>query len=116
MDGIVSIIIAVITTVGVLGAAYLGGRRYRGEGSVVPSPNEAALRMVADTAKAEAEIWKNKYEAVIEECARSTAISNRKIELLQHDADECERKLNALYAELRTTGHVQDRRSEPRED
>lgn len=116
MDGIVSIVIAVITTVGVLGAAYLGGRRVKNDGLVVPSPNEAALRLVADTAKAEAEIWKHKYEAEIEEHARAEAISDRKIELLQHDKDECQRQLNALYAELNATGRVQDRRTTPRED
>lgn len=116
MDGIASIIIAVITTAGTIAVAYIAARRVKNDGTVVPSPNEASLRLVADTHKAEAEIWRGKYEEAVADRARADAIHERKVELLQHDKDECERQLSNLYSELRATGRVQDRRATPRED
>ena len=99
-----AVIVALLGTIGVIGAAYLAARSGK-IGGLSKIESAASWKEQYELEHAKAEAWKEKYEAEAE---------RRKF--AQQEADACDRRLNAVYAELRRTGQLADRRRAPRED
>lgn len=97
------VIVAVITTAGTIFGISFGARRLRalGLGDAQVQVN-ATLRELADTERAKALIWQQKYA---DEVAAHDA-TKRKLELAQHDGDVAERRLDQAYEDLRKTGRT----------
>lgn len=111
--GWASIVVAIVTTVGVIGGAYIAGLRNKSS-TLTASPNETKLKELLDIKDVESDLWKEKYEEEIATGARQKAIYERKLEYLQLEIDECERKLSNVYSQLRAGGKIEDRRQLPR--
>ncbi len=99
-----SVIVALLGTIGVIGAAYLAARSGK-IGGLSKVESAASWKEQYELQHAKAEEWKAKYE---------DEVTKRKF--AESEADACDRRLNAVYAELRRTGQLSDRRRAPRDD
>jgi hypothetical protein len=101
---ITAVIVALLGTVGVIGAAYLAARNGK-IGGLSRIESAASWKEQYELEHAKAEAWKEKYEAEVV-----------KRKFAESEADACDRRLNAVYAELRRTGQLTDRRQTPRDE
>ena len=99
-----AVVVALLGTIGVVGAAYFAARSGKLGGlSRIEEVSDWKGQYELEHAKAEA--WKDKYDA---------EVTKRKF--AESEADACDRRLNAVYAELRATGQLTDRRRSPRDE
>lgn len=113
MEHFTQVAVAIITTLGTIGVAYIGAKSGRLGRLTGPRPEDvAAWRERAELEEAKAKVWQERYEA---EVLAHTSTRER-AEFAELEVDSCERRLNNLYSELRRSGLVADRRSEPREE
>jgi len=89
------IIIALIATLGPILALSFATRRLGkyGLGDTQLQVNES-LKELTEIEKAKVLIWKEKYEEEV----LSHAETSRKLELTQHDVDECQRQLRDCFS------------------
>jgi hypothetical protein len=116
------VIVAVVTTVGAIAATWLAARRLSslGLGDAQSQVNKS-LRELAETEKAKRELLgeerAREHEAwAAERLAAAQALSamTSDRDAYRREADDCDRRLNNAYAEMRATGRLTDRRSVPR--
>lgn len=106
------VIVAAVTSMVALVGALLGARQMQkmGLGDAATTVNKN-LRELADTERAKRELadeehdrdaieWRQQLEAMTADRDRYRAM-----------ADDCDRRLNNAYAEMRATGRLTDRRS-----
>ncbi len=99
-----AVIVALLGTVGVVGAAYFAARSGK-IGGLSRIEDASVWKEQYELEHAKAEAWRDKYEA-----------ERKKAEFAKQEADACDRRLNAVYAELRRTGQLTDRRRTPRDE
>jgi hypothetical protein len=112
---LVPVLVAIVTTVGTVLAAYLAARSGK-LGRIGPGADEVAgLRTRLEVEGAKAGLLTEQLiveranhastRAELEECRAAKDFAERA-------SDACERRLNAVYAELRRSGRLDDRRHE----
>ena len=126
-EGVSSVLVAAVTTIGTVAAAYLAARSGKGPFRKVEDAAVWKERHDLEEAKrlnleerltqerADAAEERRKMQARILECEAATDEERRKREFAERDADAADRRLNAVYAELRQTGQVTDRRTMARD-
>ncbi len=99
-----AVVVALLGTIGVIGAAYLAARSGK-IGGLSRIESAASWKEQYELEHAKAEAWKGKYDE---------EVTRRKF--AESEADACDRRLDAVYAELRRTGQLTDRRRSPRDE
>jgi hypothetical protein len=112
------VLVALITTLGSVAAAGLGAWvALRNRGGTKALDDIAAALERAELAEAREERWKLKAEAASDravEEAKARAAAEARADFAERDSDACERRLSAVYAEMRASGQLVDRRARPR--
>lgn len=118
MDGqaFASIVVAVVTTLGTVYAAYLAARSGK-LGRLSKVEDVAVLKERAEVSEQKASLWQTKYEAEVMAHTAEVAAhveTRARAEFAERSSDQCERRLSAVYAELAAAGKLVDRREEGR--
>lgn len=103
--GLVSVVIAVVSTLGGLVALYLRLRWQR-------KPAAAADRSAAAEWRGEAELWQARAGLVAEERDEERSkreAAERTLASTRHDLDDCTRQRDDAYSELRLIGRRRTR-------
>lgn len=104
MGDLVPIVVAIVTSIGTIGAAAFGARRLAGRNPDA-SRNAARWREQAELEKARAELLAEQLDDERE--SHSTDL--RKLATTQHDLDDCARQRDDAYSELRAISHRRPR-------
>lgn len=119
-DAVASVIVAIIGSIATIGVAWLGLKSGRGPFRKVEDAAVWKERHELSEAKreAEAERYERRIADLVDEktdLEAALAEEGRRREFAEREADTADRRLNRAYAELRETGHLVDRRKEPRD-
>lgn len=106
------VLVAIITTLGTIAVAGLAARKGNLGLPLLKAADIAALRDQVEIEQTKGAAWRTKYEAEVE----AHAAARQRAEFAERDSDACERRLNIVYAELRASGRLADRRAAPRHD
>lgn len=110
-DGLAPVFAAIAATIGGIVATGLASRRLSRLGLADSQLQvNKTLRELAEAAGAKAELLEERLHAEQEAHATTRAERDR----YRQEADDCDRRLAGVYAELRRTGHLEDRRRTPR--
>lgn len=109
------VLVAIVTTLGTVVAAYLAARS--GKGPFRKVEDSAVWKERAELAEAKAGAWEAKHSAEVDAHTRTKAElaeEARKRQFAELEADTADRRLNDLYARLRADGRVVERKDQPR--
>lgn len=111
MDVIGPILVAAVTTAGGILATWLAARRLSSLGlGDAQSQVNRSLRELAATERAKRELLEEQLAS--ERAAHEATRAER--DRYRQEADDCDRRVNNLYSELRQRGRLEDRRGTPR--